>query len=326
MKTAILRMLRNSNENYISGQKLSEQLQVSRTTVCNEVNSLREYGYEIDAVSRKGYLLKTTPDIVNDFAVGSLIKGGEFGKTIVYKDDIPSTNTLAKELAEKGYEHGTVVIADTQSSGRGRRGRNFMSPKGVGIFMTVILKPDFSPYCAPMLTLLAALAVSDAIEEIVEVPAKIKWPNDIVIGNKKICGILTEMSIQSDYINNIVVGIGINVNNPSFPEELKNIAGSIFTETNKKINRDVLIERVLFYFEKYYNIFLETKDLSNVKVIYNQKLVNLDKEVKVLDPTEPYEGIAKGITDNGELIVEINNQIRHVSSGEVSVRGMYGYV
>jgi len=326
VKTAILRMLRNANDEYISGQKLSELLNVSRTTVCNEINTLREYGYKIDAVSRRGYMLKSTPDIVTDFAVGSLIKSKTFGKTIVYKDEISSTNILAKELAEKGYEHGTVVIADTQSSGRGRRGRNFESPKGVGIFMTLILKPDFSPYCAPMLTLLAALAVSDAIEEIVDVPAKIKWPNDIVIGDKKICGILTEMSIQADYINNIVVGIGINVNNESFPDEIKDVAGSIFTQTDRKINRDVIIERVLFYFEKYYNAFLETNDLSNVQDVYNKKLINLDKEVKVLDPKEPYEGISRGITNTGELIVEINNKIRHVASGEVSVRGMYGYV
>jgi|MGYP000050647664 BirA family biotin operon repressor/biotin-[acetyl-CoA-carboxylase] ligase len=192
--------------------------------------------------------------------------------------------------------------------------------------MTLVLKPDFAPDRASMLTLIAALAVSKAISEKTGQEAEIKWPNDIVMNGKKVCGILTEMSAQLDYINHVVIGIGINVQNESFPKEIEQVATSILMETGQHVNRAELIEAVLEQFERYYEIFLETEDLSGLVKEYNAHLINMQKQVRVLDPKEPYEAKAMGITPHGELIVDTWEGRKLVSSGEVSVRGVYGYV
>ena len=177
-----------------------------------------------------------------------------------------------------------------------------------------------------MLTLVAALAVSVAIENRAGVAAGIKWPNDIVLNGKKVCGILTEMSAQSDYVNHIVVGIGINVHNEAFPKELAQTATSLWQETGMHCNRAALIGEVLWQFEHFYKIYLRTQDLSALAEEYKSRLVNLHKKVNVLDPEKPFEGIAVGITPRGELIVDTDDGSRLVSAGEVSVRGIYGYV
>ena len=219
------------------------------------------------------------------------------------------------------------MVADKQIAGKGRRGRNWESPSGCGIFMTLMLKPDINPNNASMLTLVSAPAVAKALADITGKDAKIKWPNDIVIDGRKVCGILTEMSAQFDYINNIVIGIGINVNNSSFPEEISATASSLrLLSGGKKYRRAEIIEKIMEYFEKYYSIFLETEDLSALVNEYDAMLVNMKKQVKVLDPKEPFEGKAMGITKTGELIVDTWESRKLVSSGEVSVRGIYGYV
>ena len=212
MKTEILRMLREA-DGYISGQELCNKFGVSRTAVWKAINQLKEAGYEIDAVQNKGYILKAAPDIMNQNELKSIMNTSWAGQELLYFDSIDSTNTKAKELAEAGYPNGTLVVSDSQSAGKGRRGRSWESPSGTGIFMTLMLKPDINPNNASMLTLVAALAVAKAISEITGEKALIKWPNDIVMNGKKVCGILTEMSAQFDYINNIVIGIGINVHN-----------------------------------------------------------------------------------------------------------------
>ena len=177
-----------------------------------------------------------------------------------------------------------------------------------------------------MITLVSALAVAKAITQLTGVPAGIKWPNDIVMNGKKVCGILTEMSAQFDYVNHIVVGIGINVNTESFPEEIKDMATSLRLETGKFISRAELIEAVWEQFEEVYEIYLQTQDLQNLIKDYNARLVNMHQRVKVLDPKEPFEGNARGITPRGELMVDTWESRKLVSSGEVSVRGIYGYV
>ena len=192
--------------------------------------------------------------------------------------------------------------------------------------MTLMLKPELSPVNAPMLTLVAALAVSAAIVKTTGRPAGIKWPNDIVMNGKKVCGILTEMSAQMDYVNHIVIGIGINVHNESFPEEIAPVATSLYMETGEHFNRAALSEEVWEQFEHYYAIFMETEDLSGLVKEYDTHLINRNQIVKVLDPKEPFEGKAMGITPRGELIVDTWESRRLVSAGEVSVRGVYGYV
>lgn len=325
MKAEILAMLRES-DGYVSGQELCNKFGVSRTAIWKAINQLKDMGYEIEAVPNKGYHLVSAPDVMNEAEIKSLLHTEWAGQELFCFDEIDSTNTKAKELAEQGYPSGTLVVADRQIAGRGRRGRSWDSPAGIGIFMTLLLKPDINPNNASMLTLVTALATAQAISDVTGAEAKIKWPNDIVINGKKVCGILTEMSAQFDYINHIVIGIGINVHNESFPEEIRETAGSLLLESGKRIHRADLIARFLERFEAGYAIFLQTEDLEGLMKDYNALLVNIQKQVRILDPKEPFEGKAIGITKRGELIVDTWESRKLVSSGEVSVRGIYGYV
>lgn len=326
MKEEILRLLRSA-DGYISGQELCNRFGVSRTAVWKAINQLKEAGYEIEAQQNKGYRLKAAPDLMTEAEIKSLLHTDWVAKEVLYFDTIDSTNTKAQELAEKGYPSGTLVVADKQESGKGRRGRSWVSPSGTGIFMTLMIKPDINPNNASMLTLVAALAVAKAITSVTGEEAMIKWPNDIVVNGKKVCGILTEMNAQFDYINHIVVGIGINVHNESFPEEISQMASSLMIEAGgKRFHRAQIIAETMSYFEQYYDTFLKTQDLSALVREYDELLVNRNKSVRVLDPKEPFDGKAMGITPKGELIVDTWESRKLVSSGEVSVRGIYGYV
>ena len=326
MKEEILRLLRSA-DGYISGQELCNRFGVSRTAVWKAINQLKEAGYEIEAQQNKGYRLMSAPDLMTEAEIKSLMHTEWVAKEVLYFDTIDSTNTKAQELAEKGYPSGTLVVADKQESGKGRRGRSWVSPSGTGIFMTLMIKPDINPNNASMLTLVAALAVAKAITSVTGEEALIKWPNDIVVNSKKVCGILTEMNAQFDYINHIVVGIGINVHNESFPEEISQMASSLMIEAGgKRFHRAQIIAETMSYFEQYYDTFLKTQDLSALVREYDELLVNRNKSVRVLDPKEPFDGKAMGITPKGELIVDTWESRKLVSSGEVSVRGIYGYV
>ena len=326
MKEEILRLLRSA-DGYISGQELCNRFGVSRTAVWKAINQLKEAGYEIEAQQNKGYRLMAAPDLMTEAEIKSLLNTDWVAKEVLYFDTIDSTNTKAQELAEKGYPSGTLVVADKQESGKGRRGRSWVSPSGTGIFMTLMIKPDINPNNASMLTLVAALAVAKAITSVTGEEAMIKWPNDIVVNGKKVCGILTEMNAQFDYINHIVVGIGINVHNESFPEEISQMASSLMIEAGgKRFHRAQIIAETMSYFEQYYDTFLQTQDLSALVREYDELLVNMNKAVRVLDPKEPFDGKAMGITPKGELIVDTWESRKLVSSGEVSVRGIYGYV
>jgi BirA family biotin operon repressor/biotin-[acetyl-CoA-carboxylase] ligase len=325
MKSEILTMLRES-EGYVSGQELCNKFGVSRTAVWKAINQLKEMGYEIEAVSNKGYHLVSAPDVMNEAEIKSLLHTEWAGQELFCYDTIDSTNTKAKELAEQGYPSGTLVVADQQIAGKGRRGRSWESPSGCGIFMTLMLKPDINPNNASMLTLVAALATAKAITDVTGADARIKWPNDIVIDGRKICGILTEMSAQFDYINHIVIGIGVNVHNEQFPEEIRGTAGSLLLACGRRFHRAQLIARFLERFEESYAVFRQTEDLEGLMKEYNALLVNANQQVRVLDPKEPFEGKAIGITKKGELIVDTWESRKLVSSGEVSVRGIYGYV
>lgn len=326
MKEEILRLLRSA-DGYISGQELCNRFGVSRTAVWKAINQLKEAGYEIEAQQNKGYRLMAAPDLMTEAEIKSLLHTDWVAKEVLYFDTIDSTNTKAQELAEKGYPSGTLVVADKQESGKGRRGRSWVSPSGTGIFMTLMIKPDINPNNASMLTLVAALAVAKAITSVTGEEAMIKWPNDIVVNGKKVCGILTEMNAQFDYINHIVVGIGINVHNESFPGEISQMASSLMIEAGgKRFHRAQIIAETMSYFEQYYDTFLKMQDLSALVREYDKLLVNRNKSVRVLDPKEPFDGKAMGITPKGELIVDTWESRKLVSSGEVSVRGIYGYV
>lgn len=327
-KSDILALLRNSKD-YISGQQLCDQFCVSRTAVWKVINQLKEEGYQIESVTRKGYRLLSCPEVFSESEIASRITTDWAGKKIYHYDKTGSTNIDAKRLAEEGAPHGTTVVAEQQNQGRGRRGREWESPAGTAVYMSIVLKPDFAPDKASMLTLVMALSVAEAITELTGLEAVIKWPNDIVVNKKKVCGILTEMSAELDYIHYVVIGVGINANNSlsEFTEELRKTATSLKIESGKSVSRAAMVERVLFYFEKNYDIFVRKLDLSELQEAYQKHLINLNADVKVLDPKGEYNGIARGINTTGELLVEKEDgTIEAVYAGEVSVRGLYGYV
>ena len=326
MKAKILQALREA-DGYVSGQQLCEKLGVSRTAVWKTIRQLKEAGYGIDSVPNRGYHMESAPDILNKSELLSLRRTTWIGERLEYFDVIGSTNTTAMKLAEEGAPHGTLVVADRQDNGKGRRGRGWVLPAGVAIAMSIVLKPEkLHPGNAPMLTLVSALAVVRAIRGQTGIDAVVKWPNDIVIDGKKVCGILTEMSTQMDYINHIVVGIGINVQNSGFPEELSGRATSLFLASGRHYSRAQLTESVCEFFEYYYEIFSRTEDMSALLEEYDSYLANTGKRVRVLDPKGEFEGVAKGISNRGELLVETEEGLKKVDSGEVSVRGIYGYV
>lgn len=324
MKAEILAALRET-EGFVSGQELCVRFGVSRTAVWKAINQLKKEGYEIEAVTNRGYHIVSVPDVLRENELKSINKTQWLGKQVYYFDVLESTNIKANHLAEESAPHGSLVVAERQEKGRGRRGRNWESEEHGGIYMTLILKPEIEPNNASMLTLVAAMAVAKGIERVTGLRAGIKWPNDVVLNGKKICGILTEMSAQFDYVNHIIIGIGINVYQKQFGE-LSEKATSLWIETGRSISRSELLEAVLEEFEVYYDKYLVTQDLTAIVHEYDAQLANRGKKVKVLDPEESYEGVARGITKRGELIVDTWESRRLVSSGEVSVRGIYGYI
>ncbi len=326
MKTEILSMLRET-DGYISGQQICEQFQVSRTAVWKVMEQLKAEGYQIEAVRNRGYHLEKSPDVLGEAEIKSLLNTSWAGCDVLYFPETDSTNTRAKRLGDEGAVHGTLVAADRQTGGKGRRGRRWESPAGSSIYMSILLRPDIPPDQAPMLTLVMAQSTAEAIRIRTGEEALIKWPNDIVINGKKVCGILTEMSTEIQWINHVVIGVGINVNTEYFPEELTETATSIYLESGGKQQRSGLIAEVLKQFERYYAMFLETGNLSAMQEEYNRLLVNRNREVKVLEPGNEYNGYAIGINETGELLIRTEDgQIREVYAGEVSVRGIYGYV
>jgi len=326
MKAEILTLLRET-DGYVSGQELCNRFGVSRTAVWKAINQLKENGYEIEAVPNKGYHLAGQQDVLNKNEIQSRMNTKWAGQELYYYDSTSSTNLDAKRLLEEGAEEGVLAVAGEQTRGRGRRGRSWQSPPDANIYMTLGLRPDFLPDLAPMITLIDAMAVAEAVEEACGLKTQIKWPNDVVIGGKKICGILTEMSAETGYIHYVVIGTGINVNITEFPVELRETATSLCIEKGERVLRAPIVAKTMEYFEKFYEKFMETKDLSLLMEDYNRRLVNKDTRVKVLDPQGEFEGTAKGIDKKGQLLVEKQGGgIEAVYAGEVSVRGVYGYV
>ena len=299
---------------------------------------------------------------------------------IVYKDVTGSTNNDARDLAADGAAHGTLVVADKQEAGRGSRGRRWETPAGTNIAMSLVIRPTAPADRISMLTLVMGLSVAEGVDlAIAETSAnavraqagtledaakaqksasngsrlwaQIKWPNDVVIDKKKICGILTELHMNPDNsIRDVVIGVGINVNMTDFPDEIKGVAGSLLTQTGSRVDRSLVVARVMERFEENYGKFQMSYDLSQLKEQYEKKLINKGEMVKILDKStakgaitswdtgDGTVGMALGITDLGELMVDVaagepgqeqdpqHQDIRVVRAGEVSVRGLYSYV
>lgn len=326
MKEKVLKLLKEYR-GFISGQELCESLNVSRTAIWKIMNNLKSEGYHIEAVQNKGYKLVSCPDTLVPEEIRSMIKTSWFGSDISYYDTIDSTNNEVKRQAENGAKQGLLVIAEEQTLGRGRRGRNWTSPKGQGIWMSFLIKPDILPTDASMLTLVAALAMTSALRDVANINAEIKWPNDIVANGKKLCGILTEMSTETDAVNYVVVGVGVNVNTDGFPEDIAATASSVFLETGEKVSRSRIVAEFGQNFERYYKIFLQNCDLSELVDEYNSYLVNTGREIYVIEGQNKTVMRALGINERGELLaIAEDGTVKSIIAGEVSVRGIYGYV
>lgn len=325
LRSKLLKLLKENKGEYISGQKLSEQLNVSRTAIWKHINELKNEGYQIEAHHKLGYMLVSEPDLLIYEEVSPYLTTNFIGKNYIHKLVIDSTNNFAKEMASK-VPDGTVIIAEEQTAGRGRLGRSWISQKGCGIWMSIILKPNIQPQEAINLTQVAAISVVKAIEEVFHVESKIKWPNDIILNNKKVCGILTEMSSEIDKINYVIIGIGVNVNCDNFPEELKGKATSLYLETNSKVDRKKLTASILNNLEFYYNAYLQ-KGFEYIRPICIEKSITIGRQIKVIANEGEIEGKAVTIDNNGSLVVETKEGKRlSIMSGDVSVRGLLDYV
>lgn len=327
MKEEILQIFKEKND-FVSGQELCEHFNVSRTAIWKAVKALKDSGYEIESVTNKGYRLKSVADVLNETEIKNHLNTKKIAQQLKYFDVIDSTNLECKRIADAGqFYDGTLIVADRQDAGRGRRGRTWECPAGINIAMSLLLKPDIAPDTASMLTIVMAMAVANAVKKVSALDVKIKWPNDIIINGRKFCGILTEMSLEMDYIHYVIIGVGINVNQLEFPEEIKDIATSVKLQKGESVSRAKIVANVMAEFERLYEQFLADGDLSALMEEYNQYLVSFAKEVRVLDPKGEFCGISEGINSVGELLVrKEDGNLANVYAGEVSVRGIYGYV
>ena len=274
---------------------------------------------------KESYEEIVTGSIYNETTIADQIHTKWAGKTVHFARETDSTNLWIKRLAKEGASEGTLALAEFQSAGRGRLGRSWEVPEGTSVMMSILLRPKFEPQYAPTLTLVKGMAVAKAVKNL-GFDVSIKWPNDVVVSHKKICGILTEMGVRDGKIDYAVIGVGINVNIREFPEEMADKATSLYLESGREFDRSQIPGLVMEAFEKYYEKFAATCDLSGLKEEYESILANYNQPVRVL-AKEPYEGVARGITDGGELLVEkTDGTIVAVSAGEVSVRGLYSYV
>lgn len=316
-------------DGYISGEAISRQLGVSRAAVNNAVKALREDGFDITSSTNKGYLLNGIPDILTKGSV-CLMLPDKVSSLVHVFDSVDSTNNVLKDMARNGAPSGTVVISDHQSGGKGRRGRSFSSPKGVGIYLSYLFKPESGFDKISNLTSWTAIAVSDAIFNAYGIDSQVKWVNDLLINRKKICGILTEVTVEgeSGMIDNCIIGIGINVNESSFPEELSQIATSISIENGgKKFERWKLASELirslgdLEYRWPDDDYYINRYRMSNVTV--GSKIVAYPQ---LAENSEGRTGTALEINDDFSLKVKFEDgSIENLRSGEVSVRGLYGY-
>ena len=334
MIEGILLKLKEKAPGYVSGAELGKAFGITRTAVWKYINQLKEEGYVIESSSKKGYKLASIPDILNKREVISYIKTEFLGKEIYYFDTIDSTNNYAKKIAEDGCEEGTVVISDCQIAGKGRRGREWASLAGKGIYMSVVLKPLLEPSQMQLITLAASVAVAEALKEQTGMDLGIKWPNDIILDARKLCGILTEMTCETDKINYVILGLGVNVNQDmeDFPADLRDKAVSLkagckqLTGENKTFNRAKIIASILLHIEKYYKML---QSGLNEEIIDKWRLhsITLGKQIMCSDSRGSYLCIAEDITEDGHLVVKCEDgSVRELLSGEVSIKGVMGYI
>lgn len=314
MQEKIINYLRN-RQSYVSGEEISRRLGISRQGFWKHVHNLRELGYQIEAIPHLGYKITAFPDRLFPYEISHALDTKVIGKKIYYFDELASTMDVAHQLAIKNTQEGTVIIAEAQKAGRGRLGREWSSPKYKGIYFSLIIKPDILPQEVTLLTLLSAVSVCEAIKNVSGLDCQIKWPNDILIENKKVCGILTEINAESDLVHYVVIGIGINVNN-----DKKNLiphSTSLKEEKGSDINRIDLICGIFKSMERNYNFF-KKKQLETIINKWKEFSLTLGKRIRVSYHNRQLEGEAVDIDQDGSLLLRKDNGIlQKISAGDI---------
>jgi BirA family biotin operon repressor/biotin-[acetyl-CoA-carboxylase] ligase len=315
----LLVSLKEAHGNWVSGEELSRRLGVTRTAIWKHACSLRSEGYAIDSSTRKGYLLRETLDRLLPAEIEASLGSVRLGRRIVFEKEVDSTNRLARDLAIAGAAEGTLVVAESQTGGRGRKGRNWFSPPGEGIYVSLVLRPRFQPAEAPKMTLLAGVALAETLVPVIPTRVTIKWPNDVLAAGKKVAGILVEISTQIDAIDYMVVGVGLNVNTPPgrFPAELRERATSLAAETGCPVRRAEILGAFLARFERYYDL---TGREGFVPVIRRWRELSdmTGRPVRVHSFSGSMEGAIAGIDDDGVLLLTgVDGTVERVISGDV---------
>lgn len=317
MNKTIIQMLIDSDSEYVSGQNISDKLGITRAAVWKRISKLKELGFEIESVTKKGYKLLSYPDILNKELIEIGMKSDFIGHSVEVLESVDSTNDYAKKKAKELVD-GSVIISLEQVKGKGRRGRSFHSGKGDGIYLSIILKPGFEPAKAPFITSIAGAALVNTFNKF-NIQTKVKWPNDVLINGKKVAGILTEMSADMEFIEYIVLGVGINVSGLKFPNELKNIATSLKLE-GYDVKKLSIIWQFIYEFELLYNLYLNENTSEVVNILRNNSSV-LGKQINVHYMNEIESAIAVDINNQGALIIKTQEgEVKELSSGEISIR------
>jgi len=319
MKEDILNRLRGGGR--VSGEELARSHGVTRTAIWKYINELRSEGYEIDSSPSKGYLLLGTPDNPSPLEVRAGLGTRTLGQDVRFFAEVSSTQDVARSLAAQGANEGTVIIAETQTSGRGRMGRAWVSPAG-GLYLSIILRPNVRPPEALRFPLIAGVAVAHAIEKVTGLKPRVKWPNDVLLNGKKVAGILTEMSADMDRLNHIIVGIGLNVNTPkeSFAEEIQEIATSLMAEKGQPVPRVKMVQSILTEFELLYDEFGRS-GFEPIRRRWKTLSDTLGKPVTVSFLDQQVQGRAFDIDHDGALIIQKwNGGSERVVAGDVTLR------
>ncbi len=322
MRDQILQMLEET-DGYISGEHLSRVIGVSRTAVWKNIKQLRDEGYEIDSVTNRGYRLCKKPDLLQAECIMRHLHTSVVGTRLEVLKSVDSTNEEIKRRAAAGEKSGLVIAAEQQTGGKGRLGRTWQSDSG-GIYFTILLRPELPPNEISGVTLAAGYAICMAVRDYTGLDARIKWPNDIIIGNRKVCGILTEMTAQTDRVDYIAIGIGVNVNHREFPEEIAQKATSLYIEGGKVIERNAFFACMLKHLDETIAEFLTGVEMHENKIQFKTLCATLNRHVTASKSGKKIEGTAVGLTNEGELIIEEDNGTRViVNSGDVVVQGIY---
>ena len=316
---ALLSLLSENTTIVISGAQIAKEIGVRRQTVWRWIETLRAAGVKVKGHPRTGYHIERAADVLAPKLLARGLRGTPFAKHIFHFFKVDSTNTVAMRLGEEGEAHGTVVVAEEQTSGRGRAGHSWHSEKAAGIYVSILLRPQISPMLAPALTLVAGLAAYDAIAEQSGLPPDIRWPNDVLLKGKKVCGILTEMQAEPDRMHFAVIGIGINVNQPKMPNELASIATSMRMETGRVHSRLELLARLLRHLDRYYNEFIAEGAAPILRRFAEVSSYCEGKRVRISTSTDNFVGTTAGLGPMGILRVKRDDgKIESVISGMVA--------